>query len=222
MKFSNWTNQYIGLVATKPAIILPCKNNKLDSLEIDFLRHKASQFSKVILEFGCGSGEHLIERAARANDTLFVGFEIRFKRSFRTAEKAEKRGLLNLVVVRHTARAVTEIFSDKSVDGIYVNFPDPWSDRRKWAKHRLLQPSFIAQMEKLLKPGGFISYKTDHQECFLETKKYLQAQSGLSIEKYTEDLYSSDFLYGNVTSEFEKLFCSKSLPVFYLEAVKTS
>ena len=218
--FTGWKNQYIDLVHSKPEYIIAGTNRSLSDESIEKLRAKQEKFRKVICELGSGSGEHLIEQAKRHPDTLFIGFELRFKRAFRTAEKAELDGVKNLIICRTNALTIFDIFSENSLDGIYVNFPDPWAKKR-WKKHRLLTPDFFKQISVLLKKDGFFSYKTDSQEYFVEVLADLKGKKGFKLERISYDLYSENSLEENIPSEFEKLFISKNKPICLLLAKTT-
>ncbi len=214
-----WKNQYIDLISSKPELIFPCAREARADVVREKLRAKSQRFKKVYCELGSGSGAHLVALASANPDTLCVGFEIRFKRSFKTAEKAEKKSLQNVAIVHCDARRVGEFFSEESLDAVFVNFPDPW-EKAGWQKHRLLRPETLRQILALLKPGAFFRYKTDHSEYFSETEKFLETLPGTVISKLTRDLYHSELLDMNISSEFEELFKSKEVPVNLLELKK--
>lgn len=217
MPFNLLSNPFVALVDTKPDLIL--RGNRKEGL---FKESKArltealAQYKNVCVEVGCGSGGHLIERAFRTPDTLFIGFELRFKRVFRTAEKAEERRLKNVLVIQHDASQIDTIFGAGSLTGLYILFPDPW-EKRRWRKHRILSDLFLSSAAKLLKPGGVLHYKTDHREYFEETVKRLGAIKEFSLLRLSRDLHRDPQQTDNIESEFEKLFKSKQLPVFLCE-----
>lgn len=219
MRFKRWKNPYIELVGTLPEIILAVRDGDFSAEQLLLLEAKKSRFARVYAELGSGSGGHLIEQALRRPEALYIGFELRFKRTYRAAEKAAARGLDNLLVVCTKAQRIKEIFSPESLDGIYVNFPDPWSKRR-WLKHRLLDRHFLKTLHQLLKPGGIISYKTDAHDYFRQTLETAEESGLWSITKLTYDLASSAFAAENISSEFEKLFLSKHIPVCMTEFAK--
>jgi tRNA (guanine-N7-)-methyltransferase len=217
MPFNLLSNPFVALVDTKPELIL--RGNREQGLFDESktkLNAALGSYRNVCVEVGCGSGGHLIERASRSPDTLFIGFELRFKRVFRTAEKAEERGLKNVLVIQHDASLIDSIFGVGSLTGLFILFPDPW-EKRRWRKHRILSDSFLSSAAKLLKPGGILHYKTDHREYFEETVKRLGAIPEFSVVRLSRDLHSDPQQSDNIESEFEKLFKSKQLPVFLCE-----
>ncbi|MCB0337004.1 MAG: tRNA (guanosine(46)-N7)-methyltransferase TrmB [Bdellovibrionales bacterium] len=215
----NWKNQYIDLIHTLPTYILSIERDEEISRARDALRKRCDK--GVVVEIGSGSGHHLIELAASNPDTLCVGFEIRYKRTFRTAEKAQERRLQNLIVVRGSAELIPQLFEGILLDGVFINFPDPWSKRR-WRKHRIMNREYLLRLCQSLRSHGFVSYKTDHREYFLTTLDLMKGLNCFELVEATEDLYQSDFLERNIQTEFEQLFLSKGLPVHYLKCLKVS
>ena len=215
MEFKKWKNHYIDLVHTKPDYIIPVRLEGDLVAAAQIIKDRAQKFKGIIAEFGSGSGGHLIDRAKIDPEHLYIGFELRFKRVFRTAEKAEEIGLKNLLVVQGTALHFPSLFEKNSLLGAYVNFPDPWSKPR-WRKHRLLNEQFLNSLRESLQVGGFFSHKSDHAEYFKETKTVLEGMVGFGIEKVSLDLWNSAYLTDNIPSEFEGLFHSQGLPIHYI------
>ena len=216
---SRWKNPYIDRVAGFPDLVLDINSSDDPAFLAQELIVKTRSYKQLFLEFGSGSGGHLIAHAKLNLAALWVGFELRFKRTVRTAEKAKREGLTNLLVLRTSAQRAPIFFGPSSIDGIFVNFPDPWGKPR-WAKHRMLNEQFIRSIHNLLRPGGVLSYKTDHQGCFDETNRLLQESGLFHVSKLTYDLKLSPYAQGNIQSEFERLFYSKGIAVNFLEATR--
>ena len=218
-KFRTWKNQYIDLVESETDKILSINGLDVSPQQKKLLQDKLINYKNVFCEIGSGSGGHLIELARRNPTGLYIGFELRFKRAFRTAEKAAKAGIQNLFMVRAAAQVMPKLFDSENLSGVYINFPDPWS-KPKWKKNRILNPEFVTELCQLLKSDGFISYKTDHVEYFEETVSMLGEFAILKVQKLTRDLYSSEYIGANIASEFENLFISQGLKINFLEAHK--
>lgn len=170
-------------------------------------------------EIGSGSGGHLVAAALREPEALFFGFERRYKRAVRTIEKADAAGTANVRVLHEDGARFLEIFGEASLDGIWVNFPDPWSKPRQ-RKHRVMTETFFAEAAKALRRGGFVSFKSDHQEYFAAVSKLAEASAEFEVTAISSDLYSSEYLTGNIQTEFERLFVDQGLPIGYLRAQK--
>jgi tRNA (guanine-N7-)-methyltransferase len=214
-----WENQYIQLVATKPKVIVAEKDRETPAQSRDAVAKARQAFRGVYVEIGSGSGLHLLQVARQNPTILCVGLEIRFKRAFKTGEKAERLGLTNILVVRTDARYIGEIFTPGDVSAFFVNYPDPW-DKRRWKKNRILNEEMVATMHTLLCTGGFIRYKTDHHEYFHSTTSLLKEPQWL-LKKYSTDLLQSEWASDNIPTEFEYLFKSQNKPLCLLEVAKS-
>jgi len=214
----SWENQYIQKVKTKPGIIVAENDRESPVRSKALIDEQRIRFDGCYVEIGSGSGMHLLKLAELNRSKLCIGLEIRFKRAFKTGEKAERLGLNNVLVLRTDARCIGELFNDSEVAGFFVNYPDPW-DKRRWLKNRILNEDMIATMNRLLHPGGFLRYKTDHQEYFSSTLEML-GTNHWRVSKHSTNFVNSPWIYQNIPTEFEYLFKSQAKPLCFLEAVK--
>ncbi len=214
----SWENQYIKLVETKPEVIVAEQDREPPQQSRQTIAAMKARFKGIFVEIGSGSGMHLLRLAQENPETLCIGLEIRFKRAFKTGEKAEKLGLNNLLVLRTDARCLLELFDKGEVDAFYINYPDPW-DKRRWKKNRILNQEMLATMHDLLRSGGHLRYKTDHQEYFASTLELLNAEHWKHL-KLTTDLLNSEWSQSTIPTEFEYLFKSQNKPLCFLEASK--
>lgn len=221
MSNRGWVNQYVHLADSLPGLLLSCKDQAPSAEEIATLKEAIPTGRPLFIELGSGSGQHLIERASQNPELFFIGFELRYKRSVRTAEKANLKGLKNIFVVRCDIQHLALFFEPQSVNGIYINFPDPW-ERAKWKKHRMLSETTLPMFHALLKPEGFIRYKTDHEGYFDDTLRLVNVDPKFKIAAQTKDLHASNLLIDNVRTEFELLFLSKKLPIHFAEIIKVA
>lgn len=214
-------NPYRLKLAELPEFIIPFYDHIESSNDpaIKQLQDKMLKYDNVSCELGCGSGQHLLELAHKNQNTLYVGFEIRYKRIYSCAKKAHDSGISNIILLRTFAQDLLEYFIPQSISTLYINFPDPW-DKRRWQKHRLITTEFLQKIITVLKPEGVFSYKTDHKEYFDQVIQIIKSLNSLSIYKYSEDLHKSEHAQQNILTEFESLFKSKGLPVFFVETIK--
>ena len=108
---TGWENQYIQLVTTKPDFIVAERDRESPERSKAAIEAVKGNYKGVFVEIGSGSGMHLLRLAEQNPEMLCVGLEIRFKRAYKTGEKAEKLGLPNVLVVRTDARYIAELFS---------------------------------------------------------------------------------------------------------------
>lgn len=174
---------------------------------------EASRESRLIVEIGSHYGKTLSEMAASHPDSLFIGFDITFKRVIKAAERAQRAQIRNMITALANASGIDQLFSPSELDGIVVFYPDPWLKQRK-AKNRLLNADFCKAAATRLKPGGFFWLKTDQQEYFNHASEGLLA-AGLTPVDSIQPFGCTDF-----SSSFETLFKSQNLPVWSQRFVK--
>lgn len=143
----------------------------------------------IILELGCGKGEHALALAEADPGSLVVGVDIKSHRLCTAGEAAIARGLANLYFLRADVAVLGSWFAPGSVREIWITFPDPHPKQRE-IKHRLTAPDFLAMYADLLLPGGGVHLKTD-SELFYGYTLGAVADWGGAIEHRTRDLYGA-------------------------------
>ncbi|NBW40353.1 tRNA (guanosine(46)-N7)-methyltransferase TrmB [bacterium] len=211
MMEKRWINQYIPLSHSSDRILEESKGS-FSPKALGAFKALKQQFSQFVLEIGSGSGMHLINQAKQHPDTLHVGVELRYKRAFKTIEKAEKQGLSNVFIIRGNASLIQELFEPKELSAIYIHYPDPWRKKR-WQKHRILQKDFLHSLANLLHAEGIISFRTDHTEYFEEVLTLVDASEEFSVKTLSRHLYQDSPATFIPSSEFEALFFSQGVPL---------
>lgn len=115
----------------------------------------------LFIEIGMGKGQFITTLAKLHPEINYIGIEKYSSVLVRAIEKQTELELPNLKFIRMDAENINEVFGENEVDGIYLNFSDPWPKDRH-AKRRLTSRQFFARYEKLLKPEGKIQFKTDN------------------------------------------------------------
>lgn len=129
--------------------------------------------ARIIVEVGPGRGDFLFHLAEKNADAQVVGIEIKRKRADKLIQRVEHRGLANVVIVHDDARhALPHLFGTGSIDEIHINFPDPWPKRRH-AKNRAASAEFLKRCAAALKPGGTLTFITDHLQYAMDVSDYL-------------------------------------------------
>ena len=134
-------------------------------VNLDFQQLFGNQ-NPVVVEIGSGKGRFLIASALEQPGQNFIGIEksLHYHRVIR--ERVGKRGLPNVLLINHDAFLVLQkMFADNSVSEIHIYFPDPWP-RKRQQKRRIIRPEALAEMRRVLAPGGSGIYVTDHREYF--------------------------------------------------------
>ena len=174
----------------------------------------------VYLEIGCGKGGFACGMAAAHPDRNFIAMEkvsdvlvLAAERAMREADSRPD----NLRFINGDARDLAAWFEKGSLDGIYLNFSDPWP-KAGHAKRRLTHRAFLTVYFSLLRQGGFLALKTDNVGLFDFTLEELAA---LGLEPFfvTRDLHASSEAEGNVMTEYERNFSSQGMPIHALRVV---
>jgi tRNA (guanine-N7-)-methyltransferase len=114
-----------------------------------------------VLEIGFGNGDTLVEIAALAPGTDFIGVEVHPPGIGHCLLAIEAAGLTNVRIVAHDAvQVLREGLAPASLDEVLLYFPDPWPKKRHH-KRRIVQPEFVALVASRLKPGGRFRLATD-------------------------------------------------------------
>ncbi len=128
------------------------------------------------VELGSGKGRFLLEMAAAFPERNFLGVERAAKYHRLLCERAAKRGVTNIRMLRTTAEDLLfRLLAPASVGALYVLFPDPWPKKRHH-KRRLFTPDTVRAMLRALVPGGRLLVKTDHPEYALWIEEALRTE----------------------------------------------
>ena len=97
---------------------------------------KVNDYKDCYLEIGSGKGQFLLEMAKKYPDITFIGVEINVTCAGFTAKKLVEHEITNAKLVCANAQVMTPTIKDNSIEGIFLNFSDPWPKKRH-AKRRL-------------------------------------------------------------------------------------
>lgn len=115
-----------------------------------------------ILEIGPGRGDMLLWLAEQSPEKRFVAIELMVSRYYKLIRRCERRGLVNIRLIRGNARLVLpKYFGSPCFEKIYVLFPDPWPKDRH-AFHRLLSVDILNFLGTIMSEGGELIFATDH------------------------------------------------------------
>ena len=175
-------------------------------------------YDKICIEIGCGKGRFITETAKKDPNTLFIGIERESGALVMAMEKTIEQDIKNIRFLDVDAALLCEIFEKGEVDGIYLNFSDPWP-RKKQAKRRLTHRDFLAKYDEVLCDDGFVFFKTDNSKLFEFSLNEI-AEYGLKMRNITFDLASCEI--DNVVTEYEERFMEQGMNIYRVEAYKMS
>jgi tRNA (guanine-N7-)-methyltransferase len=133
----------------------------------------------LVLEIGFGMGGSLVQMAAAAPATNFLGIEVHRPGVGKLMRNMVASEVDNIRVYCDDAVAVlNECLVDASLDRVQIFFPDPWH-KKKHHKRRLIQPGFMELLSSRLKPGGVLHLATDWEDYALHMLTVLDASDTL-------------------------------------------
>lgn len=172
----------------------------------------------VSIEYCSGNGLWAIEKAKQYPERNWVAVEIQFERVRKIWSKCQNEKLSNLLIVCGEALTFTRYYLPAScVQEMYVNFPDPWP-KEKHAKNRLLQPAFVEEVARIIRPGGGATLVTDDPDYCEQMSRVMRENLNWK-PSFPEPYYVTDWTdYGR--SYFDTLWREKGRTIRYLHLTR--
>ena len=116
---------------------------------------------QLALEIGFGGGEHLLHQLGRQADTGFIGCEPFVNGMARLLDDAKGHaGRERLRVHEGDAREVIAWLPPRSLDLVYLLYPDPWP-KLKHEKRRFMGRDTLDLLHPKMKPGAELRVASD-------------------------------------------------------------
>jgi tRNA (guanine-N7-)-methyltransferase len=142
--------------------LLPALELKLDEAQVDpgeiFLSKSA-----FVLEIGYGGGEHLARQALARPETGFIGAEVFSGGIAKLLQAIDEEAIGNVRLFTDDALKLLLKLPDASLDEVFLLYPDPWPKTRHH-KRRFVSPTTLAELARVLKPGGRFNFATDIED----------------------------------------------------------
>ncbi len=171
----------------------------------------------LVLELACGKGDYALALAKKYPHKNFIGIDSKGARIFTGSKTAIEQKLDNVVFARMKIENITNFFSEKEADEIWITFPDPFP-KEKNEKRRLTYKTFLERYRQISKPGTVVHFKTDDLPLFHFTKQSVE-DFGLKIIYYKENIYASalDFDYLDIKTYYERSHLAEGRTINYLQ-----
>ncbi|MBL9155484.1 MAG: tRNA (guanosine(46)-N7)-methyltransferase TrmB [Verrucomicrobiales bacterium] len=158
----------------------------------------------VEVDLGCGDGSFLLAMARQYPERQFLGVERLLGRVRKVCRHIGRSELANVRAIRvETSYALSHLLPPGFADRVHLLFPDPWPKRKHQWRRLMCQPAFLGGVHALLKPGGELLFKTDHEGYFAAA---VEALAGNSLFERID--WSGDEFFYPVT-DFERLWMAE-------------
>lgn len=168
----------------------------------------------IFLEIGCGKGRFVNEMAKAHPENFYLALEREEGALVIALERAMADKTENVRYLDFDAMRLLDFFAPHELDGIYLNFSDPWPPKKQ-AKRRLTHKNFLDLYRVVLKPDGEIHFKTDNQHLF-EFSIEEFCREGFLLKNLSLDLHATDT--PNIMTEYEEKFSQMGMRIYRVEA----
>lgn len=135
-----------------PQVAIPVEGNPLSAF--------GDRPDRFWLEIGFGGGEHVAAQAKANPDVGYIACEVFVEGIAKCLTAVEEDGLTNVRFWTEDARQLIEHLPDACLERVFILFPDPWP-KKKHHKRRLIQPDFLDELARVMKPDAELRFATD-------------------------------------------------------------
>lgn len=138
------------------------------------------------VEIGFGKGRYLLAQAAARPQQKFLGIEVASQYYRLVRQRAIKRGLGNVVLIRGEAHYLLSAALPRGfASAVHVYFPDPWPKARHHAR-RLFDPETVDLVLGLLARDGTLYFASDFLDYAALVGEILDSHPGFARREIVE------------------------------------
>ncbi|MHB1543078.1 MAG: tRNA (guanosine(46)-N7)-methyltransferase TrmB [Gammaproteobacteria bacterium] len=170
------------------------------------------------LEIGFGDGDNLLTLARQFPEEDFLGIDVYQPGMGVLLSCLGREGIGNVRLYASDASDVLATLMPQSVlTRVLIFFPDPWPKRRHH-KRRLIQPAFLTQVARALRPSGQLHLATDDENYAGFMKACLESDSCYLVRSVRVDR-SSPF---RRATRFERRGRRLGHAIYDIEAIRVT
>jgi len=172
------------------------------------------QTALLILEVGCGKGDFSLAVAQLLPQSLVIGLDRKADRLYAAVRAADTLGLANAYFWQGDALLLEAAFAPGEVSEIWLVHPDPYPKPRQ-AKHRLTHPRFLRLYQRILRPGGLLHLRTDHEGLWRYSEEQLAIHGARRLQSGIVPPDNPATPWLTIETDFQR---KKGGPTYYLQA----
>ena len=171
------------------------------------------------VDLGFGRGEFMMEMARLRPDVEYVGIEIRdyLVDKMNEALKSDPRPNVH-VLLANVKEHLGPLFEPGTLSRVYIHFPDPWDQRKKHHKRRMVDARLVETLHALLRPGGEVHLMSDTEVVGLEMLSLFQGHGGFA-NACGVGQFCAESTTGVQTRE-ERYYRQRGNPIFRLRFIR--
>jgi tRNA (guanine-N7-)-methyltransferase len=171
------------------------------------------------IEIGTGKGTFLVQQAPLRPQVNYLGIEKTLEFYRYTADRIRRRGLANVKILRANAAEFLHFWcADDVVAVVHLYFSDPWPKKRHH-KRRVIQDQTLADLHRVIAPGGELRLVTDHDELWAWYEDHARRHEHL-FERRPFDRVESAGADEIVGSNFERKYRPEGRPFHAMTLAK--
>ena len=174
----------------------------------------------IILELGCGKGDYSLHLAKNNPQKNIIGVDIKGARIYHGASFALENNIKNLIFLRISIEYIASFYSlhfpSSKIAEIWINFPDPRSNRKSAALKRLTSPKFLQVYKSIIQSDTILHLKTDSNDMYNYTLSVLNED--WHIIEATDNLYGNNNLCpaSEFQTDYEKRYLALGEKIKYI------